>query len=103
MVALGIILIVAGALVLALGRFAHAHTVGLVVFVLGALLILLGVLDVGDGSDAAVLGLPFGRLRALVGRLGGQGQPVSPATLTIHKGSGVGSSTTVRRTIRKGR
>jgi hypothetical protein len=67
MVLLGILLIAAGILILALGRFPHATTVGLIVAVAGVAIVLVAALDTSDASAAAVFALPLpgrlGRLR----------------------------------------
>lgn len=59
---IGILLIAAGVLILAVGRFAHANTVGLILVALGAIAILVDVVpsDVEAASAGAlILGLPL--------------------------------------------
>lgn len=58
MVLLGILLIAAGILILALGRFPYANAVGLIVAVAGVVVILAAVLDDGSVNAATVLALP---------------------------------------------
>lgn len=56
MLILGIILLVAGGLVLALAHFRHKDTLGVILIALGGLAILLVLLDDADVKTSAVLG-----------------------------------------------